>query len=296
MSQIKKELNRIKELYESGANIISELSHQGLRDAILISYDLQAGSYVLHDEDNPETRERTSNTVSKYINDLGNIKSIMEVGVGEASNYSKILPRLTNQNLNSYGFDISWSRIKYGIDCLRKKGVKGAELFVGDLFNSPILDSSVDVVYTVHALEPNGGREKEALEELYRITNKYLLLFEPIYEFASEESKKHMDKHGYIKGLYSVAKELGYNVVEHKFLYEGMCSINSTGVLVIEKNRDNEVELSSPLACPITKTPLEKIKGNYFSKESLLLYPVIEDIPCLLPENSIIATHYLDEI
>jgi uncharacterized protein YbaR (Trm112 family) len=58
MSQIKKELNKIKEMYESGNNIINKYSHEGLRDAIMVSYDLQAGSYNSYDEDNPETREK----------------------------------------------------------------------------------------------------------------------------------------------------------------------------------------------------------------------------------------------
>ena len=46
---------------------------------------------------------------------------------------------------------------------------------MGDMFNLPITDDSIDLVYTVHALEPNGGKEKEALKELYRITKKYLM-------------------------------------------------------------------------------------------------------------------------
>ncbi len=58
MSQIKKELNKIKEMYESGSNIIDKCSHEGMRDAILISYDLQAGSYNLHDKNYPEIREK----------------------------------------------------------------------------------------------------------------------------------------------------------------------------------------------------------------------------------------------
>lgn len=295
MSQVKKELNKIKEMYESGNNIINKYSHEGLRDAIMVSYDLQAGSYNSYDEDNPEIREKISDTVSYYINGLGDINNILEIGVGEATNFKKILPKLTNHSIHAYGFDISWSRIKYGNHHLGRQSLKGVELFVGDLFNSPILDDSIDVVYTLHSLEPNGGREEEALVELYRIANKYLVLFEPLYELASVKTKKYMDEHGYVKNLYSVAKNLGYNVVEYKLLYEGMYGIFNTRVTIIEKNENRDAEVSSPMACPITRTPIEKIRDNYFSKESLLLYPIIERIPCLLPENAIIATHYLDE-
>jgi ubiquinone/menaquinone biosynthesis C-methylase UbiE len=34
-----------------------------------------------------------------------------------------------------------------------------ADLVVADLFHIPFADNSVDVVYTSHSLEPNGGRE-----------------------------------------------------------------------------------------------------------------------------------------
>lgn len=291
---MKKELSKIREIYMRGENIISKYAQDGLRDAIMISYDLQAGSYNLHDKNNPETRERTSDTVSSYINKLGDIQSILEVGVGEATNFTKIHQKLTHHDIDVYGFDISWSRIKYGNLRLGEQGIEGVSFFVGDMFRPPVLDDSIDVVYTLHSLEPNGGREEEALIELYRITNKYLLLFEPLYEFASGEIKKHMDEHCYVKNLYSIARNLGYNVIEHKLLYEGMCTLNNTGLIIIEKNKGQTTEVLNPMGCPITKTPIEKIRGNYFSKESMLLYPIIDGIPCLLPDNAIIATHYLD--
>ena len=50
------------------------------------------------------------------------------------------------------------------------------------------------------------------------------------------------------------------------------------------------------LACPISKKPIELIRKNYYCRDSFLLYPIVDQIPCLLPENAIIATHYLDEM
>lgn len=127
--------------------------------------------------------------------------------------------------------------------------------------------------------------------ELYRITSKYLILLEPSYEFASEEAKKRMDEHGYVRNLYSTSKELGYDVIEHRLFDLSINPLNPTGLIIIKKGLESDVK--DPLCCPITKTGISKIKGSYFSEESLIVYPVIDDIPCLLPENGIVATKFI---
>lgn len=39
-------------------------------------------------------------------------------------------------------------------------------LFVANLFHIPLVDSSMDLLYTCYAIEPNGGKEKEILQEI----------------------------------------------------------------------------------------------------------------------------------
>lgn len=75
--------------------------------------------------------------------------------------------------------------MSYSRHFCKKAMFKKINLFVADMFKMPIADDAVDVVYTVHSMEPNGGREEELLDELYRITGKYLILVEPDYERAS---------------------------------------------------------------------------------------------------------------
>jgi len=294
-------LKKIKKIYESGENIISYLrsnnNSNNLSEMIQISYDIQAGNYTKKAETNPSTEKERSYSFASIINNLGDFSSILEVGVGEATSFTYLISQLKNQEVDSYGFDISFSRILYGNKFLKKTNTKNANLFLGSYFNCPIQDNSIDIVYTIHSLEPNGGKEKEMLQELYRISSKYLILFEPIYELSSKKGKAHMKKHGYVKNLFSTAESLGYKIIEYKLIFEGNSfTPNSTGVIVIEKTNQlqNLYSEKTPLACPITKKPLELIRNNYFCKDSLLLYPIVDSIPCLLPENAIIATHYLD--
>ena len=296
-----KNLNEIKKIYDKGANIIEHLKEEDINhnidDMVLISYDFQAGSYIKKSEENPEAELERADVYSEIFNNLGSFDSIMEVGVGEATTFSNVIKKLNNNKISSFGFDISYSRIQYGQQYLKSKNNYKSLLFTGNFLNCPIQNDMIDIVYSNHSLEPNRGNEKEILTELFRITRKYLVLIEPIYELAGEKGKSHMDKHGYVKNLHKIAQELGYKVIDYRILFEGdFQGVNNTGIVLIEKNSDelSSREDFSPFGCPITKLPLSLIKGHYFCKESLLLYPIVNNIPCLLPENAIIATHFLD--
>lgn len=166
-------------------------------------------------------------------------------------------------------------------------------LFTGDLFCAPIKTNGADIVYTCHAIESNGGREEEALRELYRICNKYLVLVEPAYELADEAARRRMREHGYVTGLYEAAKRLGLKVLDYRLLGVSHNPMNPTGIMVIEKNENGQTE--DPLCCPLTKTDLIRRNGALYSGDSLPAYPILDGIPCLLPENAIVATKFLDE-
>lgn len=291
------QLNKIKALYKNGTNILDYFKNQSKEldnstEAILISYDFQAGSYTEYAKEKFEYLKNYTNAIAGVIQNLGNFSSIMEVGVGEATTLANVIIKFDQNPKQVLGFDISWSRIKFAKQNTKKHNITNCTLFTGDLFNIPLLSNSVDIVYTSHSIEPNGGREKEALVELYRITNKYLVLLEPCYELGNNAAKARMERLGYVKNLTTITKELGYQVVEHRLFDYCSNPLNPTGLTIIIKNGNAENVESPLLACPITKAPLEKIRDHYFCKDSLLVYPVIDDIPCLLSNNAIIASHY----
>jgi uncharacterized protein YbaR (Trm112 family) len=156
------------------------------------------------------------------------------------------------------------------------------------------LDNSIDIVYTSHSLEPNGGKEVEALKELYRITRKYMILLEPSFEFANLEAKARMKKHGYVTELYASAIKLDYKIIEHRLFDYYSNPLNPTGLIIIQKKATGSN--NSNLVCPISHTELINYSDSLlYSKESFLAYPIIDKIPCLLKENSILATHLLTD-
>ncbi|AEA45469.1 methyltransferase domain-containing protein [Fluviicola taffensis] len=294
-----KQLAKIKEIYSKGENIIKYLkgkkpNEQNTIEEILISYDFQAGSYTKAFLENPEFRTIYSCSLASIVDNLGSFNSIMEAGVGEATTLNNVVRQLKQQPKNILGFDISWSRLKFAKEFLADFNVKNISLFTANLFEIPLCDNSIDVVYTSHSIEPNGGKEKEALEELYRITGKYLILLEPSFEFASPEAQDRMKEHGYVTKLHATALELGYKVIEHRLFDHSINPLNPTGLIVIEKLSSESNEPS--LRCPITLTELTKLSDSFlYSKESFLTYPILDGIPCLLKDNSILAAHLLTD-
>lgn len=295
----KKLLSKIQKLYnEDNINITSylkeiEKKEQNDIEDILISYDFQAGSYSKKYKEDPNSKKKHLSKLIDILNSkLQPINSCLEVGVGEATSMIEIIKSL-NLNLKKiYGFDISWSRIKYAQKMIEEYGLENTELFTADLFEMPFNDNSIDLVYTIHALEPNGGKEVQAIKELYRVSNKYVVLVEPCYEVANEESKERMDKLGYVKGIREIIQTLGYTIIIDEMLENDINPLNKAKIIVIEKESIQNVNYA--LSCPLTKTPLVRLEGCYYSSESLLAYPIINGIPCLLSENAIVATKMLE--
>ena len=291
-----KQLRKIKEIYSKGENMIkylksiSQNKSNSIED-ILISYDFQSGSYIKGFINNPQHIYNYCGALAKIINKFKNIDSIIEVGVGEGTTLNNLIQKLTYKPKDILGFDVSWSRLKFAKEFLKDFGHADIKLFTANLFEIPLLDNSIDVVYTSHSIEPNGGKEKEALRELYRITNKYLILLEPSFELANKEARQRMIEYGYVTKLYQTAKDLNYKIIEYRLFDYCSNPLNPTGLMIIEKQNDFKKSESS-LVCTMTYTNLEKF-GDYilYSNDSFLAYPVIENIPCLLKENSILATH-----
>ena len=99
-----------------------------------------------------------------------------------------------------------------------------------------LIDNSFDIVFTHHAIEPNGGKEKQILSELYRVANKYLILVEPAYDLVDNDKiRRRMEEHGYIKNLYGSAKELGLNVITWQLYGNCISELNPPGLMIIKK-------------------------------------------------------------
>ena len=215
---------------------------------------------------------------------------MLEVGVGEATTLAGVITALGIDEISAFGFDLSWSRIAIGNSWLNENNVK-AKLFVGDMFNIPLDDNSVDLVYTSHSLEPNRSKEEAAIIELLRIARKAVVLIEPRYELATKEAQVRMDEHQYVRGLRSIAERLGAKIVDDRLLDVIANPLNPSGVLTLIKpqslpGRENTIKWRDP----ITGTQMVDRSDHFLAEQVGIGYPVLKGIPCLRSEHAIICS------
>jgi ubiquinone/menaquinone biosynthesis C-methylase UbiE len=259
-------IGKIKELYGRGENVLEFLKNksEGLNDAesIMISYDFQAGSYTRFAEQNAAYLDRYTDAIKRVFLELSEFSSVMEIGVGEATLMNPLMAKIDRQReVKKFRFDISWSRTRYALLNSERAG-NAISLFMADLFAIPLPDNSIDIVYTSHSLEPNGGKEKDALQELYRVANKYVVLLEPDFRNAPERGKERMIRHGYVRDLAKHADELGYEVIVSRLFDVCINPLNPTGLTVIKKRESGKASCYS-FVCPITRTSLTRWRAHH---------------------------------
>jgi len=294
------DLSAVRRLYKDGVNIIEHLRRQlGTRlnteQLVETSYDMQAGSYVTYVEQNPEACKPYQAEVARLLNSfIAAGDSVVDVGTGEMTTLAPVAQVSYHKVSHAYALDISLSRLLVGRQYVRDMlptSVGGKiQPVVASLFRTPFADNSIDLLWTSHALEPNGGRELEALVELSRVCRKRLVLFEPSYENNSDAGRHRMDRLGYIRDIPgAVARIPGMELEQALRIETTENELNPTYAYVIRKTIAASPQPST-LHCPLSHGPLEPRNGCLYSRHSLLAYPVIEGIPVLRVEKGICAS------
>ena len=292
-------MQEAKLVYQSGGNVTQYLrqklgSESNTPAIIEIAYELQAGSYVdavISNRDKFESYTADlSSILSKHL-ETGD--SLLDVGTGEITNLTLTLNKLDIDLSDILAFDLSWSRLSVGMKfhLENRKNKFPLKLFAADMEKIPLHDKCVDVVTSAHALEPNGNNLEILLGELFRVSKKKLVLFEPSYELNSEEGKSRMDNLGYIKDIPGKVSNLGGNLVDVIPINSRIYPVNPTTCYVIEPPKQDIKHLETVNFCvPGTNFKLESRRHFLLSKDTGLVFPVLDDIPILKIASAILAT------
>lgn len=287
----------IREAYRNGQNLMKLLRERvssacNDEQIIELSYDLQSGSYIEHvsTPTGKQHRETFARHLSEVFANLGPVQSLLEAGVGEATTLWHLINALKEKPEHIHGFDLCWSRVACGARWLSEQSPRfDIALSSASLIEMPYMDNSFDVVYTVHAIEPNHGREEAILREFFRVASRHVVLLEPAYEFASPEARARMESHGYCRSLTDAARKAGFEVARQE-LFEGSCTpMNPTGLWVLTKNASAPAA-SPQYACPRFRKSLKLMHDCFYSEDSMRAYPVIGGIPCLRSNSGIVAS------
>ena len=288
-----------KSIYQKGENVTQYLrtkfgSVDNTSEIIEIAYDLQAGSYIEDLQQNHDKVEMYTTEISGILNNhLESGDSLLDVGTGEITTLTFVLNKLDIELSDIVALDISWSRLSVGMNFHEEnRKIKfPLKTFVADIKEIPLHEKCVDIVTSSHALEPNGKNLETLLLELFRITKKKLVLFEPSYELNTEEGRARMDELGYIKDIQGAVSKLGGKLIDVVPVKNISNPLNPTACYIIEPPSKNMKYLDAVTFCvPGTNFKLEA-QGDYlFSKDTGLVFPILDEIAILKTTSAILAT------
>jgi predicted O-methyltransferase YrrM len=285
-------------LFDRGENIIEWInSREGAErnspTAILYSYDAQAGSYTrqLEEPGVRELKDKLGQYLAATLDELAP-NSLLDAGTGEATSLVPILRHLKTKPAHILGFDLSLSRLLFARRHLAENGDNKTVLFMGRLDRVPLASASIDVVLTVHALEPNHGYEDVILAELLRIARRHLILVEPGYEIASAEARARMDRLGYVRDIPETLKRFGYAPCRvERFPYNSN-PLNEAALIIVNKHEPASRATAPSFISPISGRNLVARRDCWYCSDDGHAFPVIAGIPCLTVENGVLVSKF----
>jgi hypothetical protein len=267
------DLEKTRQIYEEGKNITDYLKSEfkvdyNTSEIIEMAYDLQAGSYIDILNNDPVHVDLFTSEFSELLAPhLAGSNTLLDLGAGELTTLSLIMNKLPMFIDNVFAF-------------------------VANMHKIPLPSNSIDVTTSSGALEPNGPELGNLLKEIFRVTRKKCVLFEPSYEHNSKEGKCRMDRLGYIRNIEGEVKKLGGYLEGVSLIKNQVNPLNPTGCFVIQPPKINNSFVSSEnvFSIPGTDIPLTMDDNFYVSKRAGLAFPILKGLPIFKQESAILAT------
>ena len=246
-------------------------------------YDMQAGSYTELAKQNKCFINSFTDEIVDVLKDfVTEADTLLDCGTGEGTTLDLIVKKLNLVNV--LAIDASWSRLSFAFENTGadKNMIKYA---VADMAHLPLKSNSINVVLTVHALEPNGGRELQLLSELARVSSKFLVLVEPDYKSSSKNQKTRMQSLGYINSLEPYFKSAGLDCILKKKVLNNANTLNEASIFILRKLEKTQDYVFPHWVCPTNRDLLQNFGSGLISKMGLF-YPILGPIPFLRQQDA----------
>ncbi len=273
-------------------------------------YDELAGMYI---QDNYYTSKMRYSVVNGEVQNISSINNmqeirkeirgvlsnyefanILEVGVGELTTIEDIY-KFFGPEVECYGVDLSLNRIKHGLEEYKKRHSKLPTVAKANALKLPFPDNSFDIVITRHTLEQMPKIYQEALDEIFRVSKHHVILFEPSFEMGSLAQKIKMLNTDYVRGIPAYINNKKNLKVEKPYLMNN--SANPLNHTACYRATSEQADVSKsekdiiPFVCPITNSPLQNCGSYFYSSKAKRAYPIIEGIPVLDAEYSLVLSN-----
>lgn len=135
------------------------------------------------------------------------INSLLDFGCGWGGN--TILLKQAFPDLAVWSFDYSPYRVLSTKFNLRKLSLIPYSLFVADGSKLPLPDNSIDLVFTSHVLEQMSEVLTPALQEIYRVAQRYAVHIEPTFRYANWIHRLRVTRKSYPRDIVRRSEMLG---------------------------------------------------------------------------------------
>ncbi len=221
------------------------------------------------------------NVISKFCNHH-NIKSLIEIGAGELTTLYPIIKKTDNINFIS-ALDLSPNRLRSGNEFLNKNGHSINHLIACDASNIPYKDNSFDLVFTQYCIEQVPLLAKKIIDEMIRISSKYIIIIEPTYEFSNRITRNRI----LLKG-FPILKKSHFKNKSSKIIYRDGLPFTRfelyAELTILEKN--NKFDGKPVLCHPLNKQKIE-LNNEFitYGKDKIKIKEGIIDLFDLLKNN-----------
>ena len=125
-----------------------------------------------------------------------NLKSILEVGAGELTTLLPIVKNTKKINFVS-ALDLSLNRLKKGQELFNKNNKEINQMIVCDASSLPYKDNSFDISFTHYCIEQVPMLAKKIIDEMIRVSSKYIVIVEPSYQYSNRITKNRILEKGF---------------------------------------------------------------------------------------------------